>query len=139
MIGALAAAVLVFVGGVESASAATLRAEYRFQGDLASEVTGAPELSSVGGGNRFVFERVNGLGRHQVLSFPEGNGLSLATAGLVDPTNNSVVVVFRLADTSGYRRILDFAGGISDTGLYNLDGRVALYGGPDSEPVRGAC
>jgi hypothetical protein len=57
----------------------------------------------------------------------------LATAGLVDPTNNSVVVVFRLATTSGYRRILDFAAGVSDTGLYNLDGRVVLYGGPDSD------
>jgi hypothetical protein len=57
----------------------------------------------------------------------------LATAGLVDPTSNSVVVVFRLATITGYRRILDFAGGTSDTGLYNLDGRVALYGGPDSD------
>jgi hypothetical protein len=126
-------AVLILLGGIEGARAATLRAEYRFQGDLASEVAGAPELSNIGEGNRFVFERVDGLGRHQVLSFPEGNGLSLATAGLVDPTNNSVVVVFRLATTTGYRRILDFAGGISDTGLYNLDGRVALYGGPDSD------
>lgn len=126
-------AVLALVGGVEGARAATLRAEYRFQGDLASEVAGAPELSNIGEGNRFAFEQVDGLGRHQVLSFPEGNGLSLTTAGLVDPTNNSVVVVFRLAATTGYRRILDFAGGTSDTGLYNLDGRVALYGGPDSD------
>jgi hypothetical protein len=124
--------VLILVGGVEGAGAATLRAEYRFQGGLASEIAGAPELANVGQGNRFAVERVDGLGRHQVLSFPEGNGLSLATAGLVDPTDNSVVVVFRLADTVGYRRILDFAGGTSDTGLYNLDGRVALYG-PDSD------
>ena len=71
-------------------------------------------------------------GFSQVLRFPEGNGLSLATTGLVNPTNNSVVVVFRLANTHGYRRILDFAGGVSDTGLYNLDGRVALYGADSS-------
>lgn len=126
-------AALALVGGVEGAGAATLRAEYRFQGNLASEVAGAPELSNVGEGNHFAIERIDGLGRHPVLSFPEGNGLSLATAGLVDPTNNSVVVVFRLADTVGYRRILDFAGGTSDTGLYNLNGRVAIYGGPDSD------
>ncbi len=137
MVGALAAA-LILVGGAEGAGAATLRAEYRFQGDLASEVGGAPELANIGSGNRFAFERVDGLGRHQVLSFPEGNGLSLATAGLVDPANNSVVVVFRLAETVGYRRILDFAGGTSDTGLYNLNGRVALYGGPDSDASRNA-
>lgn len=132
IVGALVT-VLLLLGGLDGAVAATLRAEYRFQGDLASEVAGAPELSNIGDGNHFAFERVDGLGRHQVLSFPEGNGLSLATAGLVDPSNHSVVVVFRLATTSGYRRILDFAGGVSDTGLYNLDGRVALYGGPDSD------
>jgi hypothetical protein len=106
-----------------------LKAEYRFQGDLASEVEGAPTLVSLGRGNRFAFERVDGLGRHQVLRFPKGNGLSLAAAGLVDPTANSEVMVFRLADTHRYRRILDFTGGTSDFGLYNLDGHVALYGG----------
>lgn len=120
---------LILVGAGESAGAATLRAEYRFQGNLASEVAGAPELANLGQGNRFAFERVDGLGRHQVLTFPRGNGLSLATAGLVDPANNSVVVVFRLADTFGYRRILDFSGGTSDNGLYNLNGHVVLYGG----------
>jgi hypothetical protein len=124
------------IGGVEAAGAATLRAEYRFQGDLASEVAGAPELANLGHGNRFASERIDGLGRHQVLSFPEGNGLSLATAGLVDPTNNSVVVVFRFANTSGFRRILDFADGTSDTGLYNLGGRVMLYAGPETDASR---
>jgi len=124
-------ATLILAGGSGDAGAATLRAEYRFRGNLASEVPGAPELANIGEGNRFAFERIDGLGRHQVLRFPEGNGLSLATPGLVNPANNSVMMVFRLADTHGYRRILDFAGGTSDTGLYNLDGRVALYGGHD--------
>jgi hypothetical protein len=127
MVGALLAA-LILLGGADDAVAATLRAEYRFQGDLASEIAAAPDLVDIGQGNSFAFERINGLGLQQVLRFPEGNGLSLATTGLVNPTNNSVVVVFRLASTRGYRRILDFAGGVSDTGLYNLDGQVALYG-----------
>ena len=122
-------AILISVSWVASAGAATLKAEYRFQGGLASEVAGAPELANIGKGNSFAFERVDGLGPHQVLRFPKGNGLSLATAGLVDPTNNSEVMVFRLADTRHYRRILDLAGGVSDVGLYNLDGRVVLYGG----------
>lgn len=127
MAGALLAA-LIFVGGVDDAAAATLRAEYLFQGDLSSEIAGAPDLANIGQGNRFASERINGLGLQQVLRFPEGNGLSLATTGLVNPTSNSVLVVFRLASTRGYRRILDFAGGVSDRGLYNLDGHVALYG-----------
>ncbi len=131
MVGALLAA-LILVGGIDDAEAATLKAEYRFHGNLASEIAGAPELADIGPGNSFAVERINGLGRHQVLRFPEGNGLSLNTTGLVNPTSNSVVVVFRLADTHGYRRILDFAGGVSDTGLYNLDGRVALYGAGSS-------
>lgn len=128
IVGALAAA-LISVVWVSGAGAAVLKAEYRFEGDLASEVERAPKLVDLGRGNRFAFERVDGLGRHQVLRFPEGNGLALAAAGLVDPTANSEVVVFRFADTRGYRRILDFTGGTSDFGLYNLDGHVALYGG----------
>lgn len=131
MAGALLAA-LILVGGVNVATAATLRAEYRFQGDLSSEIAGAPDLADIGPGNSFALEQINGLGLRQVLRFPQGNGLSLATPGLVSPTSNSVVVVFRLADTHGYRRILDFAGGVSDTGLYNLNGHVALYGAGSS-------
>ncbi len=127
MVGALLAA-LILVGGIDDAGAATLRAEYRFQGDLASEIAAAPDLANIGSGNSFASERINGLGLQPVLRFPEGNGLSLATTGLVSPTSNSVVVVFRLASTDGYRRILDFAGGVSDIGLYNLNGHVALYG-----------
>lgn len=127
MVGALLAA-LILVGGIDDAGATTLRAEYRFQGNLASEIAAAPDLANIGSGNSFASERINGLGLQQVLRFPEGNGLSLATTGLVSPTSNSVVVVFRLASTDGYRRILDFAGGVSDTGLYNLNGHVALYG-----------
>jgi Concanavalin A-like lectin/glucanases superfamily len=127
MVGALLAGLILLCGG-EGAEAATLRAEYRFQGNLSSEIAAAPDLADIGQGNSFASERIPGLGLQQVLRFPEGNGLSLATRGLVDPNNNSVVVVFRLADTHGYRRILDFAGGVSDIGLYNLDGRVALYG-----------
>jgi hypothetical protein len=122
-------AMLIVAGGIASAEGATLKAAYRFHGNLASEVGGAPELANLGQGNRFAFERIDGIGLRQVLRFPKGNGLSLATAGLVDPTNNSVVVVFRLADTHGYRRIVDFTGGTSDVGLYNLNGHVALYGG----------
>src|SRR3954470_7736203 len=131
MLGALLAT-LILLGGVDDAGAATLRAEYLFQGNLAPETGGAPDLVDIGQGNRFAFERINGLGLRQVLRFPQGNGLSLAPQGLVDPTNYSVVLVFRLASTQGYRRILDFAAGASDIGLYNLDGRVALYGANSS-------
>jgi len=140
IVGALMA-VLILVGGVESAGAATLKAAYRFQGDLSSEVPGAPALEDLGQGNRFALEQIDGLGLRHVLRFPKGNGLSLTTTGLVDPANHSVVMVFRLADTTGkptgYRRILDFSRGTSDTGLYNYKGQVALYGGRDGGDTSG--
>jgi hypothetical protein len=129
IVGALLIAALILVGGTAAARAATLKAEYRFRDDLASDVAGAPELVKIGQGSRFGFARVNGLGRQQVLSFPKGDGLSLAASGLVDPHDNSVVMVFRLGTTTGYRRILDFSGGTSDVGLYNLRGHISLYGG----------
>jgi hypothetical protein len=120
------ASALIFLGGSEGAGAATLKANYQLQGNRVSAVAGAPELANLGKGNRFATETVDGNSR-QVLAFPNGNGLSLATAGLVDPRNHSVVMTFRLANLSGYRRILDFTGGTADTGLYNLSGKIALY------------
>lgn len=126
-------AALIFLGASKGADAATLKANYQFQGNLTSAVAGAPDLTDLGAGNRFALEEVDGISR-SVLTFPKGNGLSLATAGLVDPENHSVVMLFRLADVSRYRRILDFANSTSDNGLYNLDGHVALYG--SDEPRR---
>jgi hypothetical protein len=125
LVGGLAVALALLIGA-EGAGAATLKASYPLQGDLASEIAGAPELSSLGTGNRFVFETVDGT-RRPVLVFPRGGGLSLNTTGLVDPQSHSVAMLFRLADVSRYRRLLDFANGTSDNGLYNLTGRVALY------------
>jgi Concanavalin A-like lectin/glucanases superfamily len=121
------AATLLVLGGGEAASAATLKANYQLRGTLASEVAGAPELTNLGSGNRFAFETIDGV-RRSVLAFPEGNGLSLATTGLVDPNNYSVALVFRLAETSGYRRILDFSNGASDNGFYDFFGKAVIYG-----------
>jgi hypothetical protein len=125
LLGVLAAA-LIFLGASEGASAATLKANYQLQGNLISEVAGAPNLSDLGTGNRFAFETVDGAAR-QVLTFPKGNGLSLGTTGLVDARNHSVVMLFRLAEVSRYRRLIDFSNGASDNGLYNLFGRAVLY------------
>lgn len=124
--GVLAAA-LIFLGGSEGAGAATLKANYQLQGDRTSEVAGAPELADLGTGNRFAFEKVDGI-RRQVLAFPKGNGLALDTTGLVDPSNYSVALVFRLAQTDGFRRILDFSNSTSDNGFYNFFGKAVIYG-----------
>jgi hypothetical protein len=127
LVGALAAA-LTLLGGSDAASAATLKANYQLQGSRTSQLAGAPDLADAGPGNRFATETVDGVPR-QVLSFPRGGGVSLLTAGLVDPTTHSIVMLFRLDEVFGYRRLLDFSDGASDNGLYNLDGRAVLYVG----------
>ncbi len=129
IVGVLVAAAIV-LGAGESAGAATLKANYQLQGSLASAVVGAPELTNLGAGNRFVFETVDGA-RRQVLRFPKGNGLALSTAGLVDPRSHSVVLLFRLDDLERFRRILDFSNSTSDNGFYDYSGNAVIYGSDD--------
>ena len=117
---------LTLLAGGGAASAAVLKADYPLNGDRASRIAGAPELTDLGLGAHFATERLDGTPR-PVLAFPQGGGVSLATAGLVDSRNHSVAMVFRLGALSGYRRILDFTNGASDNGLYNLNGRAVLY------------
>lgn len=124
----LAALAVLGGGGGGTAGAATLKANYQLQGSRTSQLAGAPDLADVGPGNRFATETVDGVAR-QVLAFPRGGGMSLPTTGLVDPSSHSIVVVLRLADVSGYRRLLDFSDGASDDGLYDLDGSAVLYAG----------
>ena len=126
IVGALVTA-LVVLGGSGSAGAATLKANYQLQGDLVSVVGGAPSLTDLGPGNRFVRETVDGVDR-QVLRFPEGNGLALSTSGLVDPRSYSVVLLFRLDELNRFRRILDFSDSTSDNGFYDYSGNAVIYG-----------
>jgi hypothetical protein len=126
IVGALVAALLA-LGGSAGADAATLKANYQLQGTLSSTVGGAPELTNLGPGNRFVREDVDGVER-QVLRFPEGNGLALGTSGLVDPRSYSVVLLFRLDELNGFRRILDFSDSTSDNGFYDFGGNAVIYG-----------
>jgi hypothetical protein len=128
IVGALVAALVVFGAvGSDSAGAATLKANYQLQGDLTSVVGGAPSLTDLGSGNRFVRERVDGADR-QVLRFPKGGGLALSTSGLVDPRGYSVVLLFRLDELNRFRRILDFSDSTSDNGFYDYSGNAVIYG-----------
>lgn len=133
IVGALVAALLA-LSAAGSASAATLKANYQLQGDLTSAVGGAPSLADLGGGNRFVRETVDGVSR-QVLRFPQGGGLALGASGLVDPRSFSVVLLFRLDELNGFRRILDFSDSTADNGFYDYSGGAVVYGS-DGGPAR---
>jgi uncharacterized repeat protein (TIGR01451 family) len=107
----------------------TLTADYRFQNTLDSSTGSAPPLTNIGvGGNRFTSESVGGAPR-SVLAFPRGSGVALpSTAGVIPNDAYSIAILFRFDETSGYRRIIDFKNGSSDTGLYNLSGTLNFFG-----------
>src|SRR3954447_14332698 len=111
-----------------AASAATLIGDYQFQGDRSSAVTGAAALGDLGtGSSTFNTESVMG-GSRQVLAFPKGNGLQLSPVGFSPNASYSLVMTFRMADVSSYRRLLDFSNGTSDLGLYVRDGTLDYFG-----------
>src|SRR5438093_979897 len=102
---------LAFLGAylalaVVPAHAQTVRADYQFQGTLASSVAPAPSLAHLGT-NTFQIDSVSGVTR-SVLRFPEGNGLALASAGSVVPSDTyTIVVLFRFDTVGSWRRIID--------------------------------
>ena len=58
-------------------------------------------------------------------TFGSNQGLILSDALPAD--EYTIDTTFTFDETSGYRRIVDFKGGASDTGLYNLSGQLNFY------------
>ena len=123
--------VLACLCGANSASAASLEADYQLDGDRSSSFAGAGAVTVLGTGGGFSTETVAGDVR-EVFAFRRGGGLSLAAGRLVRRRDFSVAMVVRLAELDGFRRVLDTTGGRSDNGLYNFYGRAVLY---DDGPV----
>jgi hypothetical protein len=106
--------------------AQTLVAQYLFGGNLASSVSGAPNLVSVDpeSDNGFVTATVDGSSRTvfqwQGLATPPTDqaGLSLNTTGLIPASSYSVDMVFSLANLDGWRRLIDVQDRTSDDGFY---------------------
>jgi hypothetical protein len=131
---ALGAVLLAFAcasgsaGAATPASAPAAVADYQFNDTYSSSVVGAPGLQVLGPkADSFVTDTVDGVSR-TVLAFPLHNGVSLApTTGLITNRVYSVVVLYEIALTSGWRRILDVKNGTSDTGLYTDGGELSFY------------
>jgi hypothetical protein len=108
-------------------ASAVLRADYRFQGNLASSVAGAPALTNFGAGNGFITDSINGVSA-PALAFPLGGGVTLPTATTIVPGNTySIAMLVRLGAVSGYRKYVDFKNRTSDNGVYVLDGNLNFY------------
>jgi hypothetical protein len=127
--GVLAAtAMVVAVVAQDAAAAPAPVADYQFHDNRTSSVAGAPEIADLGSGNTFATENVAGCST-RALAFPQHNGLSLDTSGLrTGPQfDETIVIDFRLADVSSYRRLIQTADTTSDSGLYIRDGRLDWY------------
>lgn len=123
---------LLVSGAVNLASAQNgcpSSADYRFQNAHTSSVGSAPALTDIGAGNTFVADTVNGVPT-TVLQFPRLNGLQLQpTTGIVSNEAYTIDMLFKFAEVTGYRRVLDFKNGTSDNGIYVLNGKIRFHGG----------
>ncbi len=127
-------AALIVVGsaaipGQASADLPPLTGDYRFQDSRESSVAGGPAIADAGAGNAFSTETV-GCHPARVLTFPKDSGVQLGTGALVSTNHYSLDVLFRLADTSGYKRIFAPGSGgayAADSGLYVHSGLLDFY------------
>lgn len=107
-------------------SSATLQADYQFQNTRNSSVGSPPALADLGT-NSFSSATVDSTST-TVLTFSQNDGLSLSsTSGVVPNGTYTIVMLFSIQSTSGYRRILDFKNGSSDNGLYANNGYLYFY------------
>ena len=116
-----------------SASAAVLKADYNFSGDLSSSVLPAPNLTQVGvcpTPNNFASEPVNRVS-DQVLDFDAGCGLQLDTSTVIPQGSYSIAMLFRFTDVAGFARVFDSTPGLLDDGLYVIESLVDYFIGGD--------
>lgn len=114
------------VGAPGTEVAPQVKADYRFQGTLASSVGNVPALRGIRAAgnpaNRFVGTRPNLAYR-----FADGNGLYLPNATqAIRRGTYTIAIRMRLFNTTDYARVVNFQGD-EDTGLYVRDGDLVLY------------
>lgn len=115
----------LLLGSVSSVAAPGLRADYRFQNTLTSEVPGAPALANLGP-NTFTTSAVDGRPA-RTLHFSENDGVALTPASGVFSNAYTLAALFSFEAVSGWRRVFDFTAGNSDTGFYFINGSPIFY------------
>jgi hypothetical protein len=119
----LALAMPILASGCEPALTPT--ADYQFSGSRKACGNDAPALTDLGT-NTFKTESVDGKS-WKVLDFPLHHGLQLTpTAQVVGNGTYTIVLLFRLDDPDGYRRLLDFNGS-AYSGFFEVNEEVQLY------------
>ncbi|MDH5223731.1 MAG: LamG domain-containing protein [Actinomycetota bacterium] len=112
-----------------STAGAKLKADYRFEGSLRNSVGSAAKLTREGPGAVFLHKQVKGS-RDGVWSWPEGTGLRLDGARkAVGPGKGTYtfVMLVRLDNVDGYRKLIHFKDLADDDGFYVDDGTLYPY------------
>lgn len=123
--------VALLLAGIAAPAAAALPAvgaDYRFIGDLKSTVHGVPDLQELGSAtNTFHLDLVFGS-ETPVLSFPKANGLLLSPmSSVMNQSVYTIETVFRLNQSTAYRRVMDFEADGTDCGIYLFFGTPRFY------------
>jgi len=121
-------AALALLLGATSADAVSPVADYQFNGTLASSISGAPDLATVGSGTQINGDFVNGTSQ-LVLKFTAGSGLLLSptTSILSNPGVYTIRLLARHYETTSYEKYIDFSNLQDDVGLYDNSGYLGLY------------
>lgn len=99
---------------------------YRFEDNLRSSIDNPPDLTNAGSGLSFSTATVRG-GARRVYNFPAGTGVQLSpTLGVFPNQLYTMVMLVRLDNVSGWRRLIDFRNGI-DQGFYVRDGKLEFH------------
>jgi hypothetical protein len=112
---------LLLIGSITTASATTYT--YNLNNTLAGSPGGAPTLTATQGTSASGTPVLDATG----YSFGFNQGLLYQGGGFSGTGDYSIEMKFSLNAVSGYRRLIDFLGSSSDTGLYVLNGQVAFY------------
>lgn len=75
------------------------------------------------GANSFAADTVDGYVR-QSLRFPFNSGVAVSTSGVIPNNAYTIVMLFKVDEISGFRRVASFDNGTTDNGAYTLDGRL---------------
>ncbi|MBI3742825.1 MAG: hypothetical protein HY261_00860, partial [Chloroflexi bacterium] len=103
------------------------KADYQFGGRLQSSAGAASPLTILGSAT-FGTAPIGGTQR-SVARFTTNSGFSLTpTTGVIGNETYTIAMLVAVDTTSGYRRLLDFKHGTSDSGLYVIDGRLVFFG-----------
>lgn len=117
-----------------SSSHAELVADYFFESNLNSSVTGAPALISLAQTPQYQTETIAER-QKTALFFEAGEGLQLDISTLIDADEYSIVILFYFSEITSYRKLVDFKQLSTDFGLYNNSGTIDFYNFEQSNDV----